>query len=236
MKPFKSLSEQELVALTDDDIQRYIDYACAEDGVPLLPALPPAPEAVNFEPDTKVYSVGHFLHFLSAEQAARVMEAISEAAPVEMDYLSVPSGVPSHAISTRRASGQTVTVEMAFSAERAAQLKDALAGQKRAEDIYDKAKKAYDRAVNERESIASEIHDAIGEAWEKRRRREALRRDYERYLSLADNNAEIAARFLANANRDAQALLPELFTFAVELLPSRAVAVPVEVKEDDIAF
>lgn len=237
MKPFDKLTEQELVALTEDEIQRYIDYACAENGVPLLPALPAAPEVLNYEPDVKVYSVGHWLHFLHAEQAARVMETISEAAPIELDYLSVPIGVSSHAISTRRATEQTVTVEMAFSAARAAQLKDDLAGQKRAEDTYAKAKKDYDRAVSERESHAAEIRDAVEAAWEKHSRRESLRRDFERYLSLADGNAEIAARFLANAHRDAQVLLPDLFVFATEALPTRErEPEPVAVQEDDIAF
>lgn len=231
MKAFDSLTESELVALTDDDIQRYIDYACAENGVPLLPSLPPAPLAVSYEPDVKVYSVGHWLHFLSAEQAARVMEAISEAAPVELDYLSVPSGVPSHAISNRRPSVQTVTVDLAFSAARAAELKDALSGQKRAEDVYEKAKKDYDRAVSERESYAAEIREAVETAWGTHRRRESLRHDYERYLSLADGNAEIAARFLANANKDARQLLPDLFGDAAgDDAPS-----PAEVQREHLA-
>lgn len=239
MKSFETLTEQELVALTEDEIQRYIDYACAENGVPLLPSLPPAPEPVSYEPDAKVYSVGHWLHFLHAEQAARVMEAISEAAPIEMDYLTVPSGVTSHAISKRRPTVQDVTVQLAFSAERAAELKEAMAGQKRAEDVYEKAKKEYDRAVSEREAYASDVRDAVAAAWEKHNRRESLRRSYERYLSLADGNAEIAARFLANAHRDAQVLLPELFVFAAEPLPTRAPEpepVAVAAQEDDIAF
>lgn len=221
MKNFETLNEQELVALSEDEIQRYIDYACAENGVPLLPALPPAPEPVSFEPDSKVYSIGHWLHFAHSEQAARVLEAIKEAAAIETDYLSTPTGITSTAISLRRPS-LMITADDAFTAERAASIKDALAGAKRQQDIYEKAKKEYDRAVSERQAYASDIRDRIGAAWEKHNRRESLRRDYERYLSLADGNAEIAARFLANAHRDAQVLLPDLFVFAAEALPTRA--------------
>lgn len=236
MKPFKTLTEQELVALSEDDVQRYIDYACAEEGVPLLPTLPPAPVAVNYEPDAKLYSLGHWLHFQHPEQAARVLEAIKEAAPVETDYLQTPTGVTSTAIAARRSSALTIVAEDAFTAMRAAEIREALAGAKRAEDIYNKAKKAYDSAVRERDGIASDIRDTIAAAWEKHERRESLRRDYERYLSLADGNSEIAARFLANAHGDAQVLLPDLFVFAAEPLPTRARPEPLAVAEDDIAF
>lgn len=222
MKPFDTLTEQELVALTEDEIQRYIDYACAENGVPLLPSLPPTPVTVSYEPDAKLYSVGHWLHFRHPEQAARVLEAIREAAPVETDYLSTPSGTTSTAISARRSSSLTITSEEAFSPERAESIKSELAEAKRQEDVYNKAKKAYDAAVSERDSYASEILDKVSTAWETHHRREGLRRDYERYLSLADGNREIAARFLANAHADARQLLPDLFVFAAgEVLPSR---------------
>lgn len=237
MKAFNSLNEQELVALTEDEIQRYIDYACAENGVPLLPSLPPSPVAVSYEPDLKVYSVGHWLHFLHPEQAARVLEAISEAAPIEIDYLSTPTGVTSHAISKRRPSLGSVSVEEAFSAERAQTIKAELAEAKRQEDVYAKAQKAYDSAVSERDFYAGEIRVKVEAAWETHHRRESLRRDYERYLSLADGNAEIAARFLANAHRDAQKLLPDLFVFTAEALPSRERAPePEPVAACDIPF
>lgn len=238
MKSFDSLTEQELVALDEDAIQRYIDYACAENGVP-LPSLPPAPATVDYTPDVTVYSVGHWLHFRSAEQAARVLDAIGEANPFEMDYLNVPTGVTSHALTARRSSSLVVTPIQAFSTERAAALKEALAGAKRAEDIYQKARKAYDSAVSERESYADDIRGKVADAWERHNDREARRRDYERYLSLADGDTRIAARFLANAHHDARTLLPELFDFPRDVAEAKAPEpelVSVDSGEDDIAF
>lgn len=235
MKTFETLTEQELVSLSEDEIQRYIDYACAENGVPLLPTLPPEPVSVNYIPDAQVFTIGHWLHFRTAEEAGRVLEAITASNPIETSYFSTPSHVPSTVLTTRRPSFGVTTTE-AFTAEKADAIKGQLAEAKRQEDVYAKAKKEYDRAISEREAYASDVREAVAAAWEKHHRREALRRDYERYLSLADGNTVVAAKFLAHANRDAQTLLPELFLFSAEALPTRdtepeAVAVP-----DEIAF
>lgn len=238
MKIFDSLTEQELVALTDEQIQRYIDYACAENGVPLLPSMVQPPPVVNFEADVKIYTVGHHLHFATMEEATRVADAIQANNPIELDYLSTPSGAPSHAVSRRRSTSESVTVQDAFSAERAAALKDDMAGAQKAEAVYQAAKKEYDRAVNERESYADDIRGKVADAWETHNRRESRRRDFERYLQLADGNREIAARFLANAHRDAQDLLPELFVFAAgETLPTKDTgAAIVAAPDNDIPF
>jgi hypothetical protein len=236
MKPFDSLAEQELVALSEDEIQRYIDYACAENGVPLLPSLPPAPVEVSYTPDAQVFTIGHWLHFRHPEQAARVLEAINEAAPVETSYISTPSHITSTVLTARRSSFSITTTE-AFTAEQAESIKSQLAEAKRQEDVYAKAKKAYDSAVSERESYASEIREKVGAAWEMHHARESRRRDYDRYLQLADGNAQIAARFLVNAHRDARTLLPELFAFeGAEALPSRPEPTPEAVGVGDIPF
>lgn len=211
MKRFTDLAEAELTALSEDDIARYIDYACAENGVALLPALPPEPKPVDYEPDAKVYQLGYHWNFATAEDAARVLDAIKASNMIATTYLSTPSGITSTALTNRREALPGITVNDAFSAERAAQLKDELAGAKIAEDIYAKAKKEYDSAVAERDAYASEIREKVERAWETRHRREQRQRDYERYLDLADGNREIALRFLTRAHSDTQALLPDLF-------------------------
>jgi hypothetical protein len=233
MKQFDSLTEQELVALSEDEVQRYIDYACAENGVPLLPSLPPAPVEVNCMPDVTVYSLGHWLHFATAEDASRALDAIVASKPIETTYISVPSRVTSTVIAKGKPN-LAITSAEAFSADKAEGIKGQLAEAKRQEDVYAKAKKSYDAAVSEREAYASEIRDKVSAAWETHHRREGLRRDYERYLSLADGDTRIAARFLGSANRDAQALLPDLFIESVEYRERetpQAVGVA-----DDIAF
>lgn len=221
MKAFTNLTEQELVALTEEDIRRYIDYACAENGVPLLPALPPEPPVVAFEPDAKVYSVGHYLHFTSVEDATRVMEAIKSSRLIDTDYLSTPAHITSLAIANRQPR-IAIDVQDAFSQDKAAAIKRDLADAKIAQDIYDRAKKDYDGAVNDRQAYESDIRDAVAAAWDTHRKRESRRADYERYLSLADGNKQIAARFLDNAHRDARVLLPDLFIVEAECVSAQA--------------
>lgn len=209
MKRFNSLTEAELTALTEEEIRRYIDYACAENGVPLLPALPPEPQTPTFEADTKVYSLGHYLHFTTAEDAARVLEAIRDSNPIETDYLSTPTGVADKAISTRKPY-LAINIEEAFSVERAAALKRDLEGAKSAQETYDKAKKEFDSAVSERQAYEDDIRGKVADAWEVRSRREARQRDFDRYVELADGDRRVAARFLQTAHRDARELLPDV--------------------------
>lgn len=219
MKRFSDLNEAELTSLTDADIARYIDYACAENGVALLPTLPPAPQPVEFTPDAKLYQVDYHWSFATAEDAAKVVQVLNECRAIDTGYLQTPSSVTSTVISGRK-SAPSMSVQDAFSAELAAKLKDELAGAKQAEDIYAKAKKVYDAAVSERECYADEIRDKVANAWEVRNRREARQRDYDRYLELADGNADIALRFLVKAHGDTQTLLPSLFErHAVEAEP-----------------
>lgn len=210
MKRFDDLSEAELTALTEGDIARYVDYACAENGVALLPSLPPAPKEVHYEPDAKVYQIGHWLNFTTAEAAARVLDAIRENGAIDTDYISTPARVTGTVLSSRR-NALMVTVHEAFTPETAERLKAELAGAKREEDVYQKAKKEYDAAVAERRGYEEDIRGKVADAWEMRSRRESRQRDYDRYLDLADGNQEIALRFLTRAHSDTRELLPELF-------------------------
>lgn len=219
MKTFDSLTEQELVALTDDEIQRYIDYACAEHGVPLLPAMLPEPPKV--EPpaqDAVVYAVGRAYSTdvvcMKSDDAQRLADLLNSIPTCSLGYVSGPSYEKK--IEPQRGP-YLVMPTPCYSAELAATIAPTLASAERAKNVYDAAKKDYDRAVNERGAFASEIREKVEEAWATHRRREDRRRDYARYLELADGNADIAARFLQNAHRDAIDLLPELFaTQAIE--------------------
>ena len=46
MKPFSTLTNKELVALTDEMIGEYLDYICAEEGLPLEIVEPTRPEPI----------------------------------------------------------------------------------------------------------------------------------------------------------------------------------------------
>lgn len=220
MRAFDTLTEQELVALSEEDIQRYIDYACAENGVPLLPALIPEPPS-NPVPETDeiAYAVGRSystdIVCLKSSDAQELADFLNRIQTVELQY--VPGPTTDRVIDVRRGP-YVVTPTPCYSAALGATIRPALADAERAKKVYDAAKKDYDRAVAEREGTASEIRDKVSDAWEVHNRRESRRRDFARYLQLADGKQDIAARFLLNAHHDSRELLPELYPVEAEVV------------------
>lgn len=235
MRAFDDLSQHELTELTDDQIRRYIDIACAEEGIALLPDPPTPPSNVIAE-DKTCYSVGDLM-FEAQDVAQRVADFVNaQPGRGTTEYISGPS--------YRRAWKRELDpIEVGrvalFSPERAGGLKAEIEAGDRAKKAYEDAKRAYDQAAHARGNVARHIRTTIEEAWDRRRRINFLREAHERYLQLAEGNRTIAARFLAKAYADARELVPEAFdedvTLAVEAPPA-ADPVAAGIAEGDIPF
>lgn len=222
MKKFDDLNELELVALATDEINHYIDVACAEAGVPLLPPRPPeAPELPEVPPhDATVYtlkwgysSVAHFTDSAQANAALELFKGLTSIC--DLGYVSGPSYEKKIVNDSREFS---ISTESCYSGNLADRLALVLGEIKTAKDAHTKEKGAFDKAVIEREGIASEIRTRVREARDRENRRQRLRLEFDRYLVLADGSRDIAARFLAKAYPDAPELVPELLVDAAPTL------------------
>jgi hypothetical protein len=212
MKPFDELTDAELLELTADQIERYVDLACAEAGVALPPVLPAPPDTSGPKPDMTVYAVGGF-EFSDKADALRVADAVNaarsygDARCIGHNYNAPYKWVP------RETPDQQVSERACFKLETAAGLTAELNRRAQEKADYDKARQEYDSIEYKRGELRREIASKVQTVQATERRRARLRADYKRYLELADGRRRIAARFLKSAQEDADTLCPELFVF-----------------------
>lgn len=209
MKPFVRLTEAELLALSDDTVQRYIDYECAEAGVPLLPASAPvAPSSDAVADDLTVYEVAGIL-FPKREDAEKVRDLIAELEHGQFRYLSGPSYRKRYEPSS--CADVAVQSQRLLSPTKAANLRAVIERAEREKKAYQDQKTEYDKTLRARNEIAEHIFAKIEEVRENQRQRDALMQEYQRYLELAAGIKSIALRFLKAARPNAEELLPDLF-------------------------
>lgn len=220
MRQFDELTDEEILDLTDEQIERYVDLACAQEGVPFLPPEPKKPEETAIEPDRSIYKVLG-IEFGNKEDAQRVADLLLDCEVLATEYL--PGASYKHRGASRKdATEITVDAARVFTAERWDSVRQEAQAYEAAKRQYDADMKEFKEASNRRSEASEWIYDRLQEARSKGYRRDNLRRDYERYLQLADGDERTAARFLADAHLDARDLLPELFNVEDEAAPEMA--------------
>lgn len=207
MRAFEDLSNEEILALTDEDIQRYCDLACAQEGAPLLPPEPgEKPVKPDHEPDVPVFSAGGE-YFLSQEVALGVAEAINAGRPVTWDYAG---GWPHKRITGTKEYAEAVAASRFFSAAKWEEVKGEILAHEEAKTRWEKEKKEYDEAVKARSRVTEWIWDKISEVREAERQRERFTSLLTRYLDLADGDEVVARKFLFDAHPEARDFLEPL--------------------------
>lgn len=212
MKPFDDLTHEELIALTDEQVNYYIDRECAEAGVPLLPPSPPVqPEIEQFPKDITHYIVAG-LRFLDEREARSVLDAIRNTKTRRTTtYIGSRWSYSGPIHDAVDESEQAITIEHVHTPEMAAKQK--LANETKADlkATFDAAKKTYEEASSGRETVADRVRRAVSAAWKLESRRQVLLSEYDRYKPLANGDETIAKRFLQRAHGDARQVLPALF-------------------------
>lgn len=212
MKNFDDLTNQELVNLTDEQVNYYIDVGCAEEGIKLLPpgGPPIKPDKGTTADDLELWEVaGH--HFREREDADRVASAIAGArSRVSLEYISGPSYRKRAVPATDSVSG--VNLVRVLSQERASELSALIDEQERSLANYNKLSSEYDTTVRARRNIVNHIREKIEKAAQKIRRKEQLQSLFERYIELANGDKFMAARFLRKAEPDVDEYLEGLPT------------------------
>lgn len=241
MKPFDDLTDDELVTLRDEDVKFYIDYACAEEGVKLLPPQTPAPPTKELPPhDLTAYFIGSSpgeFTTLDRDHAMRVVDAMNSQPAIHAFYIPGPT-LEQKAI--QRTDPYVINSKPLYSEAMVAKVGEQIQRFAVEKKDYDEAKADYEKTRRAREQIAERIHYRIDAAYTKDRRRRDLLALHGRYLELANGDRTIAARFLRRAHPDALDVLPDVFV-GVELEPmplpiADPSAAPVSVIDDDIPY
>ncbi len=210
MKNFDDLTDEEVLALSDDDVQRYIDRECAEAGIPLLDHPGPKPDDSPLAGDLKTFEVSG-VFFTDKMEAMEICDAINKCASrVSIGYVSGPSYQKKAAPADANvAITETMVLSEAAANNRAA----AIAAAERRKKDYEARLVAFNNAGYSRNRIADEITGRVEAVAGKERLKADVRRQHEKYLELAEGNRRTAARFLLAAIKNARELCPELFTF-----------------------
>jgi len=208
MRNFDDLSDAEILALNDSQVSQYIDLACAEAGVPLLPPRPNEPDAVPVTPDMTIYGVGD-IYFYNQADALSAVALLGSLRRCSLQYVSGPRY---ERVVRPETSDLSVQPAKHFSPENWDRVKNDANRYAEQKKTYDADLGEYNKAGAARSKIAESICGRREQVCADERRREMLRASFERYLALADGNREIAARFLKAAHGDADTMLPELFT------------------------
>ena len=200
MKRYCEMDEAELVALTDEQINKLVDYECAMEGAPMLPPSP-GPKPTNELPDkdATVYDVAGCLT-LDKDHAAKILEAMTggrlwsegyEGRSYDVKFLQPISSSDYHY--------PKITTRTIYSIERWNEIKDRVSKHTATLQAWEAKDKEYTKAAKERCAIHDRVWNCVADAREHAEQREQLRREFARYLELAEGNRHIALNFLQKA-------------------------------------
>ena len=206
MQKITEMTREEIVALTQDNLKRMMDYECAENGIALLP-MPQKPEEKKFEPDVKYYELGD-MAFGTLEDAERVAEALKSVQIMKNSY-DYAVGYDWKYLEPTSTKYEIVT-RWAFSQARYETLRVAMAQQKQALDRYGKDVELYNKAQRKREDVCAYILEKYDETRDEIRNEDRLRGKFAEYLALADGAAHMAMTFLLKVETVTAVLREEL--------------------------
>jgi hypothetical protein len=210
MKNFNDLTKAELAELSHDDIVRYINLACAEEGIPLVPELPEKPIEPSIVPDKEYYSIaGHTL--ATMEDAEKVQRVFNGIVVYSENYSKRCGNLHVYDPDERSWNDPTKIIPIkAMSNELYAQRLKEVESYKTAKGEYDRIEEKFKKIKEQRKSV-EESHWAIyRDAVEWKSDMEQAKRTFAQYLELADGDKGIAWKFLVKANEYIEETYPDL--------------------------
>jgi hypothetical protein len=204
MKTIQEMTDQEILALTPENLDHMVKLRMAEEGIKILP-YPSAPELITIpDKDDFAYDIkGTELLFrekADAEAIADFILSYKEKALTE-DYTNdynYKHLAPVGSVWRSKEFGVISRCEF-YTKETLASTKKNIEENARIKKLHDAEMSEYNNSISDGESIREEIHGRYNEVVEKYEEFERLKRRYSEYLELADNQPDIAMNFLKKA-------------------------------------
>jgi hypothetical protein len=207
MKKITELTEQEILALTNEDILTMIKFRKAEEGVKFIPA-PPKPELFEIEPpDMVVYScelLGTFA-FTSVNDMEELVSFIkSKQGKVNVDYnygvLDSNFKFATEKLCKYSADWSEIKSQKVYSVALYNQIVDKAKQNKKMQEEYDKAYKEYCASIDDSKWIEDEINDRVRQVRDKYYElNNHCCRFKNDYMPLANNDETVAMNFMDRA-------------------------------------
>jgi len=203
LKRIEEYTEEELLALTEEQQTMIIDLECAHEGIQLLPDEPTAmvrPD--NVGEDLTVYSLPA-IYFTKHSDAKDIVDVINERMMLgsygELKYVNYLSLKYKFVPATKEMTIDRISSEKIFSEERIKRAGDLIERYEAAQKEYKVEKEIYDRIAGQHKAITSALHTRISDAYAKKRKMLRLKAEARRYMELANGNIDIAKNFMVNA-------------------------------------
>lgn len=209
MKQISEMTEQEILALNEKDIQNMIKFRMMEEGIKVIDK-PKKPELFEIEPaDQKVYVIpvldGYaFTDFAEAQKVADALREAKSFRKIDYDWSKLGSNfkyLEKKDRYTYNNEGDFSISEISvYSSKLYANIVDFAAQNKAMEKQVEKDMAEYDKAYAAASDITLEIRSRISEVREKHERLERLMRSFANdYYPLSGDNEEMAIKFMAKA-------------------------------------
>lgn len=209
MKKINEMTEQEILALSETDIQNMIKFRMMEEGIKVIDK-PKKPELFEIEPaDQKVYVIpvldGYaFTDFAEAQKVADALREAKSFRKVDYDWNKLGSNfkyLEKKDRYTYNNKGDFSISEISvYSSKLYANIVDFAAQNKAMEKQVEKDMAEYDNAYAAASDITLEIRNRISEVREKYERLERLMHSFANdYYPLSGNNEQMAMKFMSKA-------------------------------------
>ena len=209
MKKINEMTEQEILALSEQDIQNMIKFRMMEEGIKIIDK-PKRPELFEIEPaDQNVYVIpilnGYaFTDFAEARKVADALRKAKSFQKVDYDWNKLGSNfkyLEKKENYTFNDTGDfSVNETHVYSKELYASIVGLAAQNKAMNEYVEKDMKSYDDAYAAASDITLEIRGRVTEIREKYERLEHLTCSFANdYYPLSDNNEETAMKFMSKA-------------------------------------
>lgn len=209
MKKINEMTEQEILALSEQDVQNMIKFRMMEEGIKVIDK-PKKPELFEIEPaDQKVYIIpvldGYaFTDFAEAQKVADALREAKSFRKVDYDWNKLGSNfkyLEKKDRYTYNNEGDFSISEISvYSSKLYANIVDFAAQNKAMQKQVEKDMAEYDNAYAAASDITLEIRSRISEVREKHERLERLMHSFANdYYPLSGNNEEMAMKFMSKA-------------------------------------
>lgn len=215
MKRYEDLSRDELAALTQEELQWYIDIEIAYEGITPVPQPVPVPD---FDPGIK-QTVNAFevcgLIVMNIKDAQTI--AAIDVYNSDYDYYGAGSN---YKYLTEKYGNHEIRNVVFYKKDEVDRIKHQLKDRKEELERYSSDKREWDKYQDETRKCHERVMNAHYEALEYQRKLAYGKQQYERFLGLAEGDTGIANRFFYDAfKRDEELLaviLPEWFTLEMK--------------------
>ena len=203
MKGFTEMTEQEILALTEEDVQKLIKLRMMEEGIKIMDK-PKIPELFEIEPaDIQYFSIPLLdgFAFTDINEATKVAEILKSAKSLrKVDYDWNKLGSDYKFLKNSEKYKFDIISGWAYSDELYAKISSFAAQNKVMKEQAAKDRKEYDEKMQEASGIISKISGRVKEVKVKYERLNRLTYKFATdYYPLSDHNEDMAMKFMAKA-------------------------------------